>query len=292
MTDQSWEDARYLSYIEDEFEGLAIDIKAIRQQFKSKLVFSRVAPTLRKMVGFFEFIDSYIDSPQEREKHGRLALIFGDIADFKHINSRAGMATGDQVICKVGAKLDELSRRFGDVYNIHGCYHISGDEFLMVVSANKVTEIGKMLVSELGAGNMTYTYYVGEVKTESSFKLGFGAALMEENFVKHDVASDATRREVAEAAIKDARSQAELACFVAKVMAQDADARGVSSQVGFCRYEDVPKEYLERRITERPKCTVCLTQFNFDIRESLHGRFKAQPFACPVCIALKQGSQE
>jgi GGDEF domain-containing protein len=276
MTDESWEDARYLNDIEDEFKGLAFDIKAIQRQFRSKLVYSRVAPSLKKMVGFFEFVDAYLTNPDLREECGDLGIIFGDIADFKNINSRAGMAVGDQVIRIVGETLYEFKAQFGKAYRIHDAFHISGDEFLMVVSASKVRDVGAVLVSEIekNSTKLVYRYFEGQVEHIESFRLGFGAASLRPTmFSDGDFSRKQTEQE-----IWLARKQAELACFVAKVTGNK------DALVGFCHFEDVPSDYLEPRITERPKCSDCKTQFSFDVREKHHEHYKKQPFRCPVCV--------
>jgi c-di-GMP phosphodiesterase Gmr len=73
-------------------------------------------------------IEHRANSLLRREAHGRFALAFLDIDNFKHINDYYGHATGD-------ALLIEIARRLGlDLRESDMLSRISGDEFLLLLN--------------------------------------------------------------------------------------------------------------------------------------------------------------
>jgi diguanylate cyclase (GGDEF)-like protein/PAS domain S-box-containing protein len=89
------------------------------------------------------------------ERHGRrLAVLFVDLDQFKHINDSLGHGIGDQVLQAVATRLERCVRR-SDTVSRHG-----GDEFVAVLSELDAADAAGASVSKLTAA-LAMPYHIG-----------------------------------------------------------------------------------------------------------------------------------
>jgi c-di-GMP phosphodiesterase Gmr len=107
-----------LSSSADISEQKAIEYRLFRSAYYDELT---DLPTRR-------VIEHRANSLLQREAHGRFALAFLDIDNFKHINDYYGHATGDALLIAIARRLG-LDLRESDMLS-----RISGDEFLLLLN--------------------------------------------------------------------------------------------------------------------------------------------------------------
>ena len=70
-------------------------------------------------------------------------VVFGDINKFKNINTRFGTTKGDFAIYKIGEMID---KHFVKPFGIEA-FHISGDEFILLLEATNLESFKKTCVT-------------------------------------------------------------------------------------------------------------------------------------------------
>jgi diguanylate cyclase (GGDEF)-like protein/PAS domain S-box-containing protein len=127
--------------------GTAVDISA-RKEAERKLAHrathDHLTGALNRSV-LYECVNEVIDAANER--HGKAAVIFIDLDNFKTINDQHGHANGDLLLGTLAGKLREVMRR--EDFLIRA----GGDEFVALIGdadGEKITSVAERLFSALG----------------------------------------------------------------------------------------------------------------------------------------------
>ncbi|MDX5364132.1 MAG: GGDEF domain-containing protein [Pseudazoarcus pumilus] len=133
--------------------GVARDVTALMQA-EAELRFQAHHDPLTKLTNrslFQDRLETALRSARRRE--GRLALLFVDLDDFKHINDMHGHAMGDHLLCVVARRLERCVRESDTVARL------GGDEFVVLLAdihstaavSAKVDQILCAMAEPLGA---------------------------------------------------------------------------------------------------------------------------------------------
>lgn len=132
--------------------GVARDVTALRQAEEELHFLAHHDPLtgLTNRSLFSDRLDSAVRAAHRRQS--RLALLFLDIDDFKHINDSYGHAMGDRVLCEIARRLECSVRQTDTVARI------GGDEFTILLTdiqsadavAKKVGDIDAIMMEPLG----------------------------------------------------------------------------------------------------------------------------------------------
>ena len=101
--------------------------------------------------------------------HGRIAVLFVDLDNFKLINDSLGHEAGDRVLVEVGRRLSRISRRGDTVARFGGdefvllCNGLRADDDVRLIASRAVRAIGKRYTED--GNDLTITGSIGVVVT-------------------------------------------------------------------------------------------------------------------------------
>jgi diguanylate cyclase (GGDEF)-like protein/PAS domain S-box-containing protein len=101
--------------------------------------------------------------------HGRVAVLFVDLDNFKNINDSLGHEAGDRVLVEVGRRLARISRRADTVARFGGdefvllCNGLRADDDVRLIASRAVRAIGRRYVED--GVDLTITGSIGVVVT-------------------------------------------------------------------------------------------------------------------------------
>ncbi len=143
----------------DKLEGFAIGADDyIVKPFDTPELLARIRGVLRRAremraqspltglpgnVRIEEEIDQLVESGRE------FALLYADLDHFKAYNDHYGFMRGDQVIQATSTLLEEVSREVTAAEAFVG--HVGGDDFVLIVSPDKATDVAEGIVARFDA---------------------------------------------------------------------------------------------------------------------------------------------
>jgi diguanylate cyclase (GGDEF)-like protein/PAS domain S-box-containing protein len=121
--------------------------------------------------------------------HGRVAVLFVDLDNFKMINDSLGHEAGDRVLVEVGRRLARISRRADTVARFGGdefvllCSGLRADDDVRLIASRAVRSIGRKFVED--GLDLTVTGSIGVVVT-SDPSAEPGALLQQADIAMYD----------------------------------------------------------------------------------------------------------
>lgn len=102
-----------------------------------------------------------------KRNHGRLALLFIDLDNFKHINDKLGHAAGDAVLCTLAQRLRQLVREVDTVARM------GGDEFIILLDQIEAADAVETVAQKVREALSLPVHY-GGAELPSGASIGIG----------------------------------------------------------------------------------------------------------------------
>jgi len=164
-----------MALVPDE-EGKPLHIQCIlhditeRKEYEQQLIHRALHDPLTNLPNRILFENRFqLVQSRRQEGHSLIAVLFIDIDEFKLVNDTYGHTTGDQVLVKLGERLQEVVRESDTVARM------GGDEFLIILDniSNKsnVSRVAEKLVECI-----THPFQVGEHLIRITASIGINIA--------------------------------------------------------------------------------------------------------------------